>query len=83
MTVHPGFGGQTFIEEVLDKIAFLRAELDGKGFPAELEVDGGITANNAKKVVDAGGRVLVAGSAIFKSSTTVEEALKKIRDSLI
>ncbi len=82
MTVNPGFGGQSFIEEMMGKITFLRAELDEKGLSAELEVDGGITAENALKVVNAGGRVLVAGSAVFKSSTSIEEALKKIRASL-
>jgi len=83
MTVNPGFGGQSFIEEVLDKIIVLRAELDKKELSAELEVDGGITADNARRVVDAGGRVLVAGSAVFKSSGTIEEAVKIIRESLL
>ena len=82
MTVNPGFGGQTFIASMLDKIARLRAELDEKGLAAELEVDGGINAEVAPKVVKAGARVLVAGAAIFSSGQTVEKALKKIRASL-
>jgi ribulose-phosphate 3-epimerase len=82
MTVNPGFGGQTFIEGTLDKIARLRAELDKKGLATELEVDGGINAEIAPRVVQAGARVLVAGAAIFSSGQTVEKALKKIRASL-
>ncbi len=82
MTVNPGFGGQTFIESTLDKIARLRAELDKKGLAAELEVDGGINAEIAPRVVQAGARVLVAGAAVFRSGQTIKEALKKIRDSL-
>lgn len=79
MSVNPGFGGQTFIEATLDKIVRLRAELDRRGLAAELEVDGGISAENAAKVVTAGARVLVAGAAVFGSGQTVREALEKIR----
>jgi len=82
MTVNPGFGGQAFIEAVLDKIVHLRAELDERGLAAELEVDGGINAEVAPKVVKAGARVLVAGAAVFNSQQTVAEALGKIRASL-
>ncbi len=82
MTVNPGFGGQTFIEGTLDKIAHLRADLDNKGLAAELEVDGGINAEVAPRVVQAGARVLVAGAAVFHSGETVAEALQKIRASL-
>jgi len=83
MTVNPGFGGQSFIEGMLGKIAQLRAELDEKGLTAELEVDGGINAEVAPRVVKAGARVLVAGAAVFNSEQTVNEALKKIRASLL
>ena len=65
MTVHPGFGGQGFIEEVVPKIARVRRELDQRGLAADLEVDGGIDEETAPIVVRAGPRVLVAGSAIF------------------
>lgn len=82
MTVNPGFGGQTFIEAMLDKIARLRAELDKKGLATELEVDGGINADVAPRVVTAGARVLVAGAAVFNSQQTVKEAVAKIRASL-
>ena len=82
MTVNPGFGGQTFIEDTVDKVARLRVELDGRGLAAELSVDGGINAETAPRVVRAGARVLVAGSAVFHSGQTVKEALAKIRASL-
>jgi len=82
MTVNPGFGGQTFIEDMLGKIARLRAELDRKSLATELEVDGGINAQVAPKIVQAGARVLVAGAAVFGSGQTVKEAITKIRASL-
>ncbi|MFC1847191.1 ribulose-phosphate 3-epimerase [Chloroflexota bacterium] len=82
MTVNPGFGGQTFIDGMLDKIARLRTDLDKKGLAAELEVDGGINAEIAPIVVQAGARVLVAGAAVFNSGQSVQEALAKIRASL-
>ncbi len=82
MTVNPGFGGQTFIEAMLDKVAHLRAGLDRDSLATELEVDGGINAEVAPGVVRAGARVLVAGAAVFNPEQTVEEALGKIRASL-
>ena len=82
MTVNPGFGGQAFIEDMLDKVAHLRAELDRKSLAAELEVDGGINAKVAPRVVRVGAGVLVAGAAVFHSGQTVAEALAKIRASL-
>ncbi len=82
MTVNPGFGGQVFIEDTLDKVARLRVELDRRSLAAELEVDGGINAEVAPRVVRAGARVLVAGSAVFHSGQAVAEALAKIRASL-
>jgi len=82
MTVNPGFGGQAFIESTLDKITRLRAELDKKKLATELEVDGGINAENAPRVVGAGANVLVAGSAVFNSKQSVGENLDRIRASL-
>ena len=82
MTVNPGFGGQTFIESTLDKIARLRTELDKKELTAELEVDGGINIETAPRVVKAGARVLVAGAAVFGSGKTVKQAVQRIRKSL-
>jgi ribulose-phosphate 3-epimerase len=64
MSVNPGFGGQSFIPSALDKIGAVRALIGGR--PIDLEVDGGVTANNAAEIVKAGANVLVAGSAVFK-----------------
>jgi ribulose-phosphate 3-epimerase len=64
MSVNPGFGGQTFIPAALEKIRDLRAMAGAR--PIDIEVDGGVTAENAQKVVQAGANVLVAGSAVFK-----------------
>jgi len=82
MTVNPGYAGQAFMEEVLDKIASLRQILDGRGLACELEVDGGITVQTAPKAVQAGARVLVAGSAIFNRRESIEEAMNRLRASL-
>ncbi len=67
MSVNPGFGGQSFIDHSLKKIARLRAALDALGSGARLEVDGGIKPANAGDVAGAGADVLVAGSAVFKA----------------
>ncbi len=67
MSVNPGFGGQSFIPFVLDKIADLRRRLDACGSTAELEVDGGIKLDNCQDVARAGATILVAGSAVFGS----------------
>jgi ribulose-phosphate 3-epimerase len=83
MTVNPGYGGQPFIESTLEKIAVLRAEMDKKNLSAELEVDGGINAEVAPRVVRAGARVLVAGAAVFNSKKTVAQALEELRASLL
>ncbi len=64
MSVNPGFGGQAFIPAALDKIRNVRALVGAR--PIDIEVDGGITAENAAKAVQAGANVLVAGSAVFK-----------------
>ncbi len=66
MSVNPGFGGQKFITEQLDKIRRLRKMIDAGGHAIELEVDGGITQDNAAAVIEAGADVLVAGTASFK-----------------
>jgi ribulose-phosphate 3-epimerase len=68
MTVNPGFGGQSFIEESIPKIRSLRAMLDKRGVEAELEVDGGVKVDNIARIAHAGADVFVAGSAVFGSS---------------
>ncbi|ATB28486.1 ribulose-phosphate 3-epimerase [Melittangium boletus] len=65
MSVNPGFGGQGFIPQTVDKVRRLRAMLDARGLKTDIEVDGGINAETARLVVDAGASVLVAGSHVF------------------
>ena len=65
MTVNPGFGGQSFIP-VLDKISQAREMITATGRDIDLEVDGGVNPDTAKKVIAAGANVLVAGTAVFK-----------------
>ena len=83
MTVNPGFGGQVFIESMVDKITRLRADLDQRGLAIELEVDGGINTATAQRVVRAGADVLVAGAAVFNKEHTVKDSLDKIRAGLV
>ena len=68
MSVEPGFGGQAFIPESLDKIRELRGLLDEKGLNTDIQVDGGIYHTNVREVLDAGANIIVAGSAVFKSN---------------
>ena len=82
MSVHPGFGGQSFIASALDKVRALRAALDAAGSAAELEVDGGIKPDNARAVADAGASALVAGSAVFLDPDGVSAALAKFRKAI-
>ena len=67
MSVNPGFGGQAFIPEVLDKIRALRALIDARGLPTEIEVDGGINPDTARLCAAAGATVLVAGSSVYRA----------------
>ncbi|MBQ8352506.1 MAG: ribulose-phosphate 3-epimerase [Clostridia bacterium] len=68
MSVFPGFGGQKFIPSALDKLREIRAIIDESGKDIDLEIDGGITAENVRLVKEAGANVIVAGSAIFKAA---------------
>jgi ribulose-phosphate 3-epimerase len=65
MSVNPGFGGQSFIREVLPKVAAIRTMIDARGRQVDLEIDGGITKETAPEAIAAGARVLVAGNAVF------------------
>jgi ribulose-phosphate 3-epimerase len=67
MSVNPGFGGQGFIPQTVDKVRRLRAMLDARGLSTDIEVDGGINAETGRQVVEAGANVLVAGSYVFGS----------------
>jgi len=82
MSVHPGFGGQTFIESALDKVRTIREALDEQKLAAELEVDGGVKPDNCARVVAAGATVLVAGSAVFEDPAGPPAALRKFRQAL-
>jgi ribulose-phosphate 3-epimerase len=83
MTVNPGFGGQKFIANTLGKIRMLRQMIDETKLDIELEVDGGIDAATTTQVVEAGARVLVAGSAIFGASEGVAAAMQRLRTALL
>ena len=78
MSVNPGFGGQAFIPHSLEKLRRVQAVLTAAGSPAAIEIDGGIDADNAAAVVDAGARILVAGQAIFGSGDA-EHATRTLR----
>jgi len=67
MSVNPGWGGQSFIPEVLDKVRVARAEIDARGLPVEIEIDGGIKVDTAPEAAAAGCDILVAGSAVFRA----------------
>jgi ribulose-phosphate 3-epimerase len=68
MSVNPGFGGQKFIEPVLEKIKILRKMIDSKGLKTQIEVDGGVNLENSQRIYEAGADILVMGSAFFKAS---------------
>ncbi|AKU96817.1 Ribulose-phosphate 3-epimerase [Labilithrix luteola] len=67
MSVNPGFGGQSFIREVLPKVRAIRSMIDATGRDIDLEIDGGITPDTAPEAIAAGARVLVAGNAVFNT----------------
>lgn len=80
MTVNPGFGGQSFIEGMLPKIANLRSLIDQKGLNIDIQVDGGIKPDNVHSVVQAGANIIVAGSAIF-NSPDINSTVKQFREN--
>lgn len=67
MSVNPGFGGQSFIPHTYEKIRQLRSMINSSGLQVEIEIDGGVTLNNAKQLLEAGASVLVAGNTVFRS----------------
>jgi ribulose-phosphate 3-epimerase len=75
MSVNPGFGGQSFIENTYRKVEKLRYMFDKAGLSSKIEIDGGVTMANARKLVDAGADVLVAGSFVFKSDNPKQTIL--------
>ena len=74
MSVNPGFSGQSFIPQVMEKIKKTRAMIDASGFPIRLQVDGGVTLDNAADIVRAGADMIVAGSAVFGQESPKEAA---------
>lgn len=80
MSVNPGFGGQSFIPHTLNKIKRLREMIDEHSLNVKIEIDGGVTLDNARSIIDAGADVLVAGNAVFKSADPMAtiSALKKL-----
>jgi ribulose-phosphate 3-epimerase len=81
MSVNPGFGGQTFIESSIEKIATLRGMIEERKLPCRIEVDGGIAPGTAGAVVRAGACVLVAGASIFRSPEGITAAIANLRKS--
>jgi ribulose-phosphate 3-epimerase len=79
MTVHPGFGGQKFMPECLDKIKIIRQWIDASGRDIDLQVDGGINAETGKLVRNAGANLLVAGTAVFLAKNR-QQAINELRD---
>lgn len=69
MTVNPGFGGQSYIPQMTEKIRDLRRKIDARGLDVEIQVDGGIKLNNVETVIDAGASRIVAGSSVFGDHT--------------
>ena len=82
MSVNPGFGGQKFIPESVEKVRRLRQTIDGRGLNVRIEIDGGIDRNNIDTVVAAGAEIIVAGSAIFGTSDP-EIAVKELREATV
>ena len=82
MTVEPGFGGQSFMESQVPKVAALRAWANAHGRQLHVEVDGGIKASNAAVVVNAGANVLVAGSSIYNKKSTVADSVAALRTAI-
>ena len=79
MSVNPGFGGQSFIENTFDKVKELKELIQSTGSDCQIEIDGGVTNKNAKKLVQAGANILVAGSYVFKNSNPTETISKLIK----
>lgn len=82
MSVNPGFGGQAYIPSSTAKVAELRALLDARGAKAHLQIDGGIGADNAAAVAQAGATVLVAGSAVFGSGRGITANMRALQVAL-
>jgi ribulose-phosphate 3-epimerase len=80
--VNPGFGGQSLIPSMLDKVRRLRAMIDARNPRCLLEVDGGIKSSNIKRVVEAGADTIVVGSAIYNDDESVSDAVAALRSAI-
>ena len=80
MSVHPGFGGQKFIEDSLNKVMYLKDKREKNNYKYMIEIDGGIYVENVKKVIDAGVDIVVSGSGVFKND--IRENIKKFNNIL-
>ncbi|HUC81145.1 MAG TPA: ribulose-phosphate 3-epimerase [Flavisolibacter sp.] len=78
MSVNPGFGGQKFIPQTLSKIKELRGMIDAQNLDVKIEIDGGVTLDNAKTILDAGAHALVAGNTVF-SSANPKETIRQLK----
>lgn len=81
MSVEPGFGGQAFLDHVLAKVESAREWVEDRGLPTDIQVDGGVTASNARQVVEAGATVVVAGSAVFRADDP-PQAIAELRRAM-
>ena len=81
MSVNPGFAGQKFIPEVLDKVKFFRDKINNNKLNIDLEIDGGIDFKTAPLSIKAGANVLVSGTTIFNNTDSISENIKNLRKS--
>lgn len=82
MSVNPGFGGQSYIDNITDKIKELKTIIDERNLDIDIQVDGGINKDNIKSIYDAGANVIVAGTAVFKGniSENIEELYSRVNN---
>ena len=83
MTVHPGWGGQAFIADVLPKLRALRAEIDWRGLDLPIGVDGGVNLESIGQAHDAGGEVLVVGSALYSTDGDLGPTVVALRAAAV
>lgn len=79
MSVHPGFAGQKFIPEVLDKVKFFREKIDKEKLDIDIEIDGGINFETAPLAIKAGANILVSGTTVFEGGNSISENIEKLR----
>ena len=82
MTVNPGFGGQAFLKEMLEKVNKARDLISALSIPVDIQVDGGINTTTANSAVESGANILVAGSAVFNKTASISESITELRGSI-